>query len=82
MQHKWGTSVVHKVTLTCFLDILGIVHLMYGYIHESSEIKFLLNNVQFGLVSLCFIPKICTLCKYMGKEKHIYNTKYLFIYLI
>ena len=46
MQHKWGTSVVHKVTLTCFLDILGIVHLMYGYIHESSEIKFLLNNVQ------------------------------------
>ena len=25
-----------------FLDDLGIMHLMYVYIHESSEIKFLL----------------------------------------
>ena len=78
MCHKCGTSVAHKVTLTRFLDIFCIMHLMY----VNSEIKFLLNNVQFGLVSLCFIPKKCTLCMYMVKEKQIYNTKYLFIYLI
>ena len=42
MYHKCGTSVVHKRGLTRFLDDLGIMHLMYVYIHESSEIKFLL----------------------------------------
>ena len=46
-----------KRGLTRFLDILCIMHLMYVYIHESSEIQFLQNDVQFGLVCLCFTPK-------------------------
>ena len=74
IRHKVGTqSDTHT-----FFSYFCIMHLMY----VNSEIKFLLNNVQFGLVSLCFIPKKCTLCMYMMKEKQIYNTKYLFIYLI
>ena len=36
---KWGTSGVHKRGLTRFLDDLSIMHLMYVYIHEKSEIK-------------------------------------------
>ena len=39
MYLKWGTSEVHKRGLTRFLDDLGIMHLMYVYIHEKSEIK-------------------------------------------
>ena len=42
MNHKYGTSVVHKCGRTRFLDSLCIMHLMYVYIHENSEIKFLL----------------------------------------
>ena len=39
MYLKWGTIEVHKRGLTHFLDDLGIMHLMYVYIHEKSEIK-------------------------------------------
>ena len=39
MYHKCGTSVVHKRGLTRFLEDLGIMHLMYVYIHEKFEIK-------------------------------------------
>ena len=42
MYRKWGTKWVHKEGLTRFLDSLCIMHLMYVYIHENSEIKFLL----------------------------------------
>ena len=48
-QNKWKIDILSR-----FFDILGIMHLMYAYIHESCEIKFLLNNVQVGLVCLCF----------------------------
>ena len=41
MNHKYGASVVHKWGLTRFLDSLCIIQLMYVYIHENSEIKFL-----------------------------------------
>ena len=57
---KWGTIEAPERGLTRFLDILCIMHLMYAYIHESSEIKFF----QFGLVFLCFIPKKCSFYMY------------------
>ena len=52
MYHKCGTSVVHKRGLTRFLDILGIMHLMYVNIFYCS-INVLITNIV--LDSLCFI---------------------------